>query len=225
MPEPLKIIITLICGYFIGCINPAFIIGRLRGYDIREEGSGNAGASNVVILVGKRAGLFVALFDIIKSACAWWLPALIFPELRYLAPLGAVACIIGHMYPVFMHFRGGKGLACLGGAMLAYDPKTLLALLGLALLIAVITNYICIVTVSMGFIIPVYYGIQTAYLPGAFILAIPAIPILVKHLVNFRRISEGKELRMSALFFENRELARIGIDEEESKQIKSNLRK
>lgn len=206
----LQILACLAIGYLLGSINPSFLIGLIKGYDPRREGSGNAGASNTVIMAGKMAGLFVALLDILKAAVAWWTCQALFPELRLAGILGGVAAQLGHMFPVWLHFHGGRGLACLGGICLAYNPRSLLLMLAVAILIGILTNYVCIVTVSMSVIFPVYYGLVTAFWLGAAVLAIPIIPIFCKHLVNFRRIKSGDELRLSFLFNKQKELERIG---------------
>jgi len=211
----LQVLACLLIGYVLGSISPSFVIGKLRGYDVRRSGSGNAGASNTVILVGKAAGFVVALLDILKAAAAWWLCAALFPELRLAGILGGVAAILGHMFPVWLHFHGGRGLACLGGVILAYDWRTMLMMLLLAILIAVVTNYVAVSTVSMSLIWPVYYGLRTAFWLGAGVLLIPAVPILIKHLANFRRIRKGEELRLSFLWKRQAELDRIGYSEEE----------
>ena len=211
----LQVLACLLLGYLLGSLSPSFVIGKLRGYDVRRSGSGNAGASNTVILVGKAAGFVVALLDILKAAAAWWLCAALFPELRLAGILGGVAAILGHMFPVWLRFHGGKGLACLGGVILAYDWHTMLMMLVLAILIAVVTNYVAIATVSMSMIWPVYYGLRTAFWLGALVLLIPAVPILIKHLANFRRIRKGEELRLSFLWKRQAELDRIGYSEEE----------
>ncbi len=211
-----KLAVCVLGGYLLGCLSPSYLIGRLRGYDVRQSGSGNAGASNTVIMAGKLAGLAVALLDILKAAAAWWICEALFPELAVAGPLAGVACLLGHMFPVFLRFHGGRGLACLGGLVLAYNPRTLLLMLGIALLIGVLTNYVCIVTVSMSAIFPLYYWLVTRFLPGACILAVPFLPILCKHMTNFRRIRDGQELRLSFVFNKQKELERIGyIDEEE----------
>lgn len=211
----LRILACALIGYFIGCVNPAVAVGRLKGYDPNKSGSGNPGASNTVIMAGKGAGLFVALFDIFKAAAACRLAAYLFPELRVAAPVAGSACILGHIYPVFLRFRGGKGLACLGGVILAYDPKTMLMMLALALLIGLVSNYVCIVTTTMAAVWPLYYGFATHFWLGAAILAIPFVPILLRHLQNFRRIRSGEELRLSFLWNKAGELERIGRSEDE----------
>jgi len=199
----------ILVGYLIGCFSPAYIMGRRHGYDVRESGSGNAGASNVVILAGKGAGFIVAMTDIFKAALAWKLCQKWFVYVRVAGILGGIACMMGHMYPVFLGFRGGKGFACLGGLCLAHNPKVLLAMLGIAIIIGIVTNYICIATVSMSVIFPLYYGISTGDSFGCFLLLLPSIPIFIKHQENFRRIRNGKELRLSYIWKKEEEIARI----------------
>ena len=211
------VILSVLIGYAFGCISPSFLIGKLHGIDVREEGSGNAGASNTVIMVGKMAGLTVALLDILKSALAWWICAMLFPGLPVAGPIAGSAAIVGHIFPVTLHFHGGKGLACIGGVVLAYSPRALLVLLGVALLIGIVTRYVAVVTVSMSVIWPLYYGLATALWVGAAILAVPAIPIFCKHVENFRRMKTGEELRLSFLWNRDGELARIGHPDDSSK--------
>ena len=212
-----SVLISILIGYAMGCISPSFLIGKLHGIDVREEGSGNAGASNTVIMVGKMAGLTVALLDILKSARAWWICAMFFPGLAVAGPIAGSAAIVGHIFPVTLHFHGGKGLACIGGVVLAYSPRALLVLLGVALLIGIVTRYVAVVTVSMSVIWPLYYGLATALWVGAAILAVPALPIFCKHLENFRRIRTGEELRLSFLWNRESELARIGHPDDSAK--------
>lgn len=200
-------------GYFIGCINPAFIIGRIKGYDVRSSGSKNAGASNTVIMAGKLAGVLVALLDIFKAALSWRLCQALFPQFALAGIIGGVACILGHMFPVFLHFCGGKGLACIGGVVLAYDPATFLIMLAITCVIGFATNYIAIATVSIAAIWPVYYGVTTGFWAGAAVLAVPFVPILLRHMTNFRRIRAGEELRLNFLWKKDSELERIGYED------------
>ena len=200
-------------GYFIGCINPAFIIGRIKGYDVRSSGSKNAGASNTVIMAGKLAGVLVALLDIFKAALSWRLCQALFPQFALAGILGGVACILGHMFPVFLHFCGGKGLACIGGVVLAYDPATFLIMLAITCVIGFATNYIAIATVSIAAIWPAYYGVTTGFWAGAAVLAVPFVPILLRHMTNFRRIRAGEELRLNFLWKKDSELERIGYED------------
>ena len=203
-------LICILIGYLAGSISPSYIIGRIKGFDIREVGSKNAGASNTLITVGKFAFVFVAAFDMFKAWASFKISAMLFPELPTAGLLGGVSAVMGHIYPIFMRFKGGKGFACLAGLCLAYNPKTLLLMFFIALIIAFATNYICIVTSSMSVIFPIYYGITTKSWLGALILAVPVIPIFSRHMINFRRIHSGDEARMSYLWKKDEELQRLG---------------
>ena len=211
----LQVFSCILLGYLIGSVNHAVLIGRLKGYDPKKSGSCNPGASNTVIMAGKRAGLLVALLDILKAAFSCWLAGKLFPLLRTASLIAGSACILGHMFSLFLHFHGGKGLACLGGVVLAYDPKTLLILLGIAILIALVTNYVCVATTAMAAVWPLWYGVATGFWAGAAILAVPFLPILLRHMENFRRIRSGEELGFNFLWNRAAALERIGRSEDE----------
>ena len=122
----LSVILCALLGYLLGCINPAYLIARARGFDIRSRGSGNAGASNAVITMGKAAGVFSAIIDIFKAWLAVCLATRYFTALSVggipvAGEIAGVACILGHMFPFFMAFRGGKGFACMAGMILYMD--------------------------------------------------------------------------------------------------------
>lgn len=209
----LDIALCLIIGYALGCISPSFLVGKFKGYDVRRAGSHNAGATNTMLMAGKVMGILVALTDMLKASCSWWFCTALFPDMELAGILGGVACIIGHMYPIFLGFKGGKGLACMGGVILAYNIKAFMLMLAIAILIGIITNYVCIVTSSMAAVWPLYYGSVTRNWLGAVVLLIPFVPIVYKHAENFRRIPEGKELRLSYLWNKEAELLRTGYEE------------
>ncbi len=197
-------------GYLLGNINPAFFFARLRGYDARVDGSGNAGASNAFILAGKTAFFVTALFDILKAFAACRLSRALFPELSVAEQIGGVSCVLGHMYPAALRFRGGKGLASLGGVALSWDWRIFLLLLSLSILIAFVSGYLCFVAPTMSLLIPGLYYWQTRFLPALLILLIPAVPVFCKHAENFRRIRRGTEVRMRYLWAKDSELRRTG---------------
>lgn len=219
---PLKIIVCALSAYLIGCINPAYLIGKLRGMDIRKKGSGNAGASNALILMGKSVAVFSALFDIMKAAVAMWLAPVIFKGVPFIAEIAGVSCTIGHIFPIFMKFQGGKGLACLGGILLAIDWRLLLILLAIEIVVVLLVDYICVVPISAGILIPVLYGVlgdmglgwlrRAAGGPVAIgVLCVITVVILMKHIHNLRRIAHGTEMHFSYMWMKDRdaEIARI----------------
>ncbi|MBQ8716826.1 MAG: glycerol-3-phosphate acyltransferase [Clostridia bacterium] len=210
-----KILLCILFGYLIGGINPSYIIGRIRGFDIRKKGSGNAGASNAVIVMGKTVGVLIAIFDILKAAAAYWLATLIFKDLTFAAEIAGVACILGHMFPVYMKFKGGKGLACLGGVLLGMDWRFFFAVLATEILLCILVNYICIVPITTSIVMPIAYGLFGAQgvapwfikaengWAGAAILSIATVAMLYRHIQNLRRIVHGTEMRFSYLWMKD----------------------
>ena len=196
-------------GYLLGSINPAYIFGRLRGFDIRNRGSGNAGATNVTLIMGKAAGLLCALLDIFKSFIAYHLAKALFPLTAFAGVLAGCACILGHIFPVWMGFAGGKGLACIGGLILAYDWKLFFILLAVEIALALLTNYICMMALSITLIFPVIYAMQTGDFSGTLLLASLIPVVYYKHMPNIRRILEGREARVSWLWNAKQEEERL----------------
>lgn len=204
-----QILYSSLIGYFLGCINPAYIISRFKGMDIRKHGSGNAGASNALIVYGKAIGVVSALFDIFKAYFAYRISVKLFPEVKGIGMVAGLFCILGHIFPLFMGFRGGKGLACLGGMILAYDPKVFFVFLLCELVIVLYVGYICAVPISASVAFTVYYAV-VEQIPWVAVLsaAVSAI-IILKHRENYIRIKEGKELKLSYLWNREEEKRRV----------------
>lgn len=200
--------LSALVGYGLGCINPSYMLARFKGFDIRNRGSKNAGASNVLISVGIAAGILCAVLDVGKAVVAVWLTERIFPEADTFA-VTAVSCILGHIFPFYLHFCGGKGLACLSGAVLAFDLRVFVILLIIELFVAFLTKYICYVPMTASILFSFVYVYMTGDLWGSVLLGGTAIVILYKHLVNLRRILEGRELRLSYLWDREGEIRRI----------------
>jgi len=208
-------------GYLIGMVNPAYIFGKLRGFDIRERGSGNAGATNVTLIMGKVTGLICAMLDIFKSYAAYKLARMLFPMLTFAGVLAGCACVLGHIFPAWMNFAGGKGLACIAGLILAYNRRVFLMMLVAEVVLALAVNYICVMPLTVSVIFPVIYGMQTGDMIGVMLLA-ALIPVIVyKHLPNIRRILCGQEARLSWLWNAEKEEARLKahISEQEWKRM------
>ena len=204
-------------GYFVGTINPSYLLGRIKGMDIREKGSGNAGGSNALIVFGRIAGVLCSLFDIAKAFAAVRLAEFLFPNFTHAFAVTGCAAILGHIFPFYMKFRGGKGLACLGGVVLSYDWPLFLIMLAAEIILTLVTDYICFVAPTAAIAFAVIYGVQTKNLLGAAILGIAAVVIFSKHIRNFKRIREGTEMRFSYLRHPEKEIARISkkLDESE----------
>ena len=210
----MRYVLCIIMGYLMGAINPSYIIANLRGFDIREKGSRNAGASNALILFGKVIGIGCALFDIVKATLAIWLCGALFPELAYSFAVTGVACILGHVFPFYMKFKGGKGLACLGGMILAFDWRVFLIMLAAEIVVAVVTDYICFVPLTASVIFPVVYGIMRRDVWGALIVALILPLMLYKHRENLKRIKQKNEMPFSFLWNKEKALEKANISKE-----------
>ena len=210
----MKYILCILIGYLIGTINPSYIIAKLRGFDIREKGSRNAGASNALILFGKVLGIGCAVFDIAKATFAIWLCGKLFPELAYSFAVTGAACILGHVFPFYMKFKGGKGLACLGGMILAFDWRVFLIMLAAEIIVVIVTDYICFVPLTASAVFPVVYGMMHRDVWGALIVALILPLMLYKHKENLKRIKQKTEMPFSFLWNKDKALAKTNISKE-----------
>ncbi len=185
-------------AYLIGNINTAYFLGKRKGMDIRENGSGNPGASNAMVTMGWGAGVLTGAADIAKAALSVWIVRLIFPSVPLLWFLTAAGCIFGHLFPVFLGFRGGKGLACLIGSLIVIDWRAFLIGGAIIILVTLITDYIAIATIvlAVGFPILAYLidkGSPTT-LFSVLVASAVTLAILIKHIENIRNIISGKEI-------------------------------
>lgn len=122
-------IFSVIIGYLLGCLSPAALISKIKRKNLRKNGTGNLGATNVMLNFGKRFGALVMLFDIFKAFAAYKLAELLFPSAAFVGIAAGFAAVVGHVFPFYMKFKGGKGLAAFAGMVLAYNPWLFLFLL------------------------------------------------------------------------------------------------
>lgn len=186
--------VLVIVAYLLGSISFAVLLVRARtGRDIRAEGSGNAGATNVLRSHGKKLALLVALLDVAKGVAAVLLVRLVTSDPRWAAAAG-FAAILGHVFPVFYGFRGGKGVATAVGAFLALSPLAVLVSLALFIAIVAATRYVSLGSVVAFAILPPIAGLFF-HAPRAVVTAagMTALLILLKHLPNLKRLARGEE--------------------------------
>lgn len=203
-------------GYLVGTINPSYIIAKCKGFDIRKAGSGNAGGSNALITMGNKIGAFCMILDILKSYFVVVGVQYFFPQQQHAALLAGVMCIVGHMFPFYMGFKGGKGLACLGGLVFAYSAKLFVLMLAIAFVLVLLTDYICVAPITASIAFPIIYGLYEKDLYGGLILAIGTVVICYKHIENLKRISNGTEAHFSYLWKRDEETERVRKNLEEN---------
>lgn len=187
-------ILVILGAYLMGCSSMALYLSKLKKVDFRAGGSGNLGASNATILLGWGAGILVAVHDIAKSALAVILARWLFPELPYVGAVAGVASVLGHIFPFYMKFKGGKGFASYVGMTLALNWKFALVIMALVVVVTVVTDYIVAGTTLTIVSAPIYLGIAGHSLMLALILCIATAVILYKHRMNYVRIWKGTEI-------------------------------
>ena len=198
----------ILCAYLIGSIPTALIISkRFFEIDIREYGSGNMGATNTFRVLGKNYGIMVMLIDILKGAAAVglynFLPYYLQNELQrtnLMIGLG-LAAVLGHVFPIFANFKGGKGVATLFGMILAIQPGIALSCVVVFLLVLFLTRYVSLSSILAATMLPVFVlwiWNENEILYRVFALLV-ALMVLITHQKNISRILRGVESRAPIL--------------------------
>ena len=205
----LQIISAIFIGYLFGCFQTSYFISKKFGKkDIREMGSGNAGASNVTSEMGWKFGILTGVSDVLKAFMPAKLIVLIFPysyqqvELMAIAGVGAV---LGHIYPFFMDFRGGKGVACYIGMMLAIDWKIGVAAIIFLIVLTIITDYVSIASILLYVIVPCLAYYSENYADTVIVCTLIILVIgICKHWGNIQNLLAGNELGLRSVFKKNK---------------------
>ena len=190
----MQYLLAIILGYMLGCSSMAYYIGKFKETDIRTAGSGNLGASNATVLFGWSAGVAVALHDIGKAVIAVIAAKWLFPQLEYAGAAAGVACVLGHIFPFYLGFRGGKGLASYFGMVLALNWKLALIIGAVIVLATLITDFISVGALSSIVVAPVYTFFTTHNLILVAILGVATMVMFLKHWENIIRIAKGQEI-------------------------------
>lgn len=203
--EPTTLTIIVLACYLAGSIPTAYIAGRiLKGVDIRSVGSGNVGASNAMRLLGKGWGISILLFDAIKGLVPLVLILHVFlashPQVQRYAMVGALAAMVGHVFPVWLGFKGGKGVATGLGVMTALAPLQVAAAFPVFVAVVYVTRFISLGSIIAAAVMPAAFFIDHR-LPAngelfAFI-AVACIFVIYKHKTNIKRILAGTENRLA----------------------------
>ena len=191
-----KIILSIIIGYLIGSIPFGVIIGKLRKIDIRKVGSGNIGATNIYRTLGTAPAMAVFVLDLLKGALAVYIAQAMVPSYPAVIVISGIAAVIGHMYPVYIGFKGGKGSATGLGVLLGIAPDLfIIAMIYVAVAIA-ITRYVSVT--SIGGVLLLIVLMFTFHKPVEYSIAaiIVAILVIYKHLPNIKRLLSGTELKI-----------------------------
>ena len=196
----LEIIISVLLGYLLGSISPAAAIGAIKKINLREQGTKNLGATNVTVTLGFAHGILVMVIDMLKAFLSVKCAKLLFPHVAAAGLLAGCSCVVGHIYPVFHRFRGGKGLAAFGGMILALDYVLFLILVSIGIVVVLITDYAISMTFSAVSLAPYVTLLRLhGWITFAFVLAVSGL-VLYKHRENIARVKNGTEMKISTFF-------------------------
>ncbi len=196
-----EILICVVAGYFVGTLSFGYIVGKAMDLDIREHGSGNAGTTNAFRVMGKKAGVLTFIGDFLKAFIPLMLVKYIFlkdaEECNLIMLIFGLMCVIGHNFPVWLKFKGGKGIAATGGVFVAFDPLILfpgVLIFGGTILIS---KYVSLGSMCVSLLFPVWVAFRTVGDPYySWLIAITClytVSAFLRHKSNIVRLINGNE--------------------------------
>ena len=191
----MELLIVVLMSYLLGTSSMSYYLAKLNQVDIQNKGSKNLGASNAMILMGWKAGILVAVHDAGKAILAIVLARVLFPDLAYAAEIAGVASVVGHVFPFWLKFKGGKGLASFIGMALGLNIFVGIGMIVLLFAVMLITDYIVLGTVSVIVGLPLIMVFVLNNPNGALIVLVASALIGWKHRENYVRIYKGTEIR------------------------------
>ena len=199
---------ALLIGYLLGGVQSAILVGRFKGIDIRTHGSGNAGTTNTIRVLGKKAGALVLVIDILKAVLAIAIAKLIFSAshndaMILIALYSGVGAILGHSYPLFFGFKGGKGIATTAGTLIGIDIRLFLVAAIVFLICFGITRIVSIssllMTASLPILISIAYAGKGSVGIEAMVLAFAITAFtFYRHKANIKRLMNGTEAKLTS---------------------------
>lgn len=199
----------LIIGYGLGCLQSAYFVGKFFGHiDIREYGSGNAGFTNTSRVLGRKLGAIVFIFDLFKVILAYYICTMLFKGSgtfvdgsSHLPGIYAgVGAVLGHNFPFYINFKGGKGIACTLGLMLCIDWKIALITYAVGIVVVLATKYISASSLSMALVYPIVMvimrNIESIKPEEIILMFVLCVLAYYKHKANIQRLMNGTESKV-----------------------------
>jgi glycerol-3-phosphate acyltransferase PlsY len=195
----LQAVLTLAGAYLVGSIPFSYLVARAFGVtDVRTVGSGNVGATNVMRSAGKGPGIAALVLDALKGALATGAASRLFPGSEWLPALAAVAAVLGHVFPVWLGFRGGKGVATGAGAFLPLAPVATGTAAVVFVLVLLLGRYVSLGSMASAAALAAAAFLSGSPRPVAICAAAVALLVIVKHKANIERLLAGTENRLGA---------------------------
>jgi glycerol-3-phosphate acyltransferase PlsY len=198
----LKLTLTIVAGYLLGSVNTAIIIGQIKGVDIRKKGSGNAGVTNALRTMGSKTAIFVLLGDLLKGVLACVIGLVLIGNVEGVGNLGVLAggfaAILGHNWPVYFGFKGGRGVLTSLAVMLMMDWRIALIALGIFIIAVAATRYVSLGSILASLALPLVSLIPLFGKSVYFMVFAAAIGILIiaRHIPNIKRLIGGTESKL-----------------------------
>ena len=192
-------VICILLGYGIGCLQSAYLVGRISNVDLRQYGSGNLGTTNALRVLGKKAGAITFVCDILKSVVGFLLCKMLFKEIELAGLYGCVGVILGHDFPFYLNFKGGKGIACMIGLVLCLSMTTWYLptfAFGIGIICIAATRYVSLGSMSFAVMIPIVLFKVGFPLEGTLIAISLAALALYQHRANIARLLAGNENKL-----------------------------
>jgi glycerol-3-phosphate acyltransferase PlsY len=194
-------IVSIIVAYFCGAVPIGFLIGKMRGVDVRTVGSKNIGATNVYRTVAKPWGILAFIGDFLKGFLPTLVVKMVFVDLQYLPLVVGIMTVVGHMFTCFMKFKGGKGVATGFGMLVALVPAVVLSAFALWVVVMLVSHYISLASIAAAAYLGVIIWIPIAFMgnpgyhniPQAIVVTIVASASIIKHRTNIQRLLAGNE--------------------------------
>ena len=204
----MRYLLTVLIGYLLGTFSPAMIVAKKKNRDLQNEGTGNLGATNTFLTVGKKYGFIVMGFDMLKAIIAFRIGKKLLPLSAVGGLLGGGAAVVGHVFPFHNKFKGGKGLASLAGTILAYDPVIFFFLLVVTVSLVLIVNYSVAMPLTASLLFPIMAGLRDSSASVFFIAALIGALVIYKHWGNLLRARDGTDMKVREYLFGNRDKER-----------------
>lgn len=205
MQIPLTMIfLAILISYLLGSLPTGFLVARAKGIDIRQHGSGSTGATNVFRTIGKKPGIFVFICDALKGFIAVWIAWHYFAN-GHLSPaliaiIAGIVCILGHNFPVWLKFKGGKGVATSLGVVIGLFPIAAGVAFIVWMIVFFVTRYVSLASLLAAIAVPVTVAVDPGMpekTPLLIFAIIAALLVIVRHQSNIQRLIAGTENRFS----------------------------
>lgn len=205
LTDNFRIVLCLVIGYFCGCITTGYFVGKAKNVDLRKKGSGNSGATNALRTLGAGPAFITLLGDAFKASIPIFVLRFCFSDITpcwelYALYLG-LGAVLGHNYPFYLHFKGGKGIATMGGTILAIaDWRVTVAAIFVFLAVVFITRYVSLGSLVVAWVLPLntvlFYQDNPVFLHMLIVALLFTLSAYVRHWENIKRLFSGSERKL-----------------------------